>query len=538
MENLETIIEVIFVIIFLFGRFFLRLLTSGKTTAPKKSAHSAEPAAPTTPAPQPAPQVKPEKAPISRKLPWQIMNVSKLARKKTPTIKGMAAAVLAALEIQHERAKAIANTCSYRNFEVLQQLALRYGSQIKELISQLQDLQDDQKLTRNHVDTYNKAVAAADSRLNSFENVLNERTSANAAYFDAADRILADLVNSTARRHRGGQALYQNLFGGVVISESSVEGALFGVRVAEEDIAKPARWSVISFELHLAIARHGRFADRLSGDLGLPKALASMAYFRTSGRLVSTGLVSSWITWLYADVSATLQMGQAYAAALLQQIEKGGDLPTLTRFSVDGRGHIDTMPLISRLVVVHGVLHRMGVFDMKDFNNRTAKIIEQYPDIIINMPGKGDVPIPGATVNADLFQVAISMVDTPLSVLGGDTLKEVVGNDFGPGQLKQLAAMGTGLRRAKPQFNARPTRLVMAIYEGLKQERNAERRIESAALKSLQKHQPTKAPRSPRHIHLHGSPQTLEDVFSPACLPKTIMIGALSKNRGGISPRR
>ena len=539
MDNLDTIIEVIFVIIFLFGRFILRLITGGgkkDKAAQQKAAPERESLSPAEPAPsmKAAPAKAPTSAPLSTPAPQRPGIAKRVKKKEAPSLNRMSDTIQAALEVQKERAKSIESTCNYRNFLVLKQDLQRYVEQIRGFIAELETARDQKALNRTMLNNFTDAVNVIDDRLSVFDAAIKERTTSHSAHFNGADLILTDLVATCRQRHRDGESLYQYLFGGVLLDQKLVKGGLFGAEVSQAHVANPREWPHIAASLHYAFAQRGRYGTQMAGELGLPQAVNSISYFLTTGRLMSAGLISSWMDWIYADVAATLQMGEAYAEALAAKCEKTGDGNELAGLAIDRRGRVSGMPLISRLVTVHAALQSIGVFDMEAFNARVAKIVTQHPNLSVDIQGRGQVPLQASAINSDLFKVAASVVNTPFSVLHGYTVEEIAGTDFGRGQTTYLQTLAESLRKGKPDYSVRPSRLVIAIHMAIKAERNAERRVESAALQSLQKQEKAKAPQL-QHTAEWKAPASLEDVFSPAFLPQTVMIGTLSKTRGGIS---
>ena len=538
MDNIETIIEVIFVVIFLFGRHILRLLLGGKKTTGSKK--------PKVPPQQPATTPKRAPARMSRRMqpPPQRSKAANVSRrpglaKQTrpaagPSLAKMSDTILAAFEVQQERARSIATTCSYRNFTVLRRSLALYNTQIDNFITKLADARDQQALHRSMMDNYANTIQVIDERLSVFESALNERTTSYAAQFNCADQLLEDVVNTCRQRHRGGDTLYPYLFSGVLLNPGILKGGLFGVVVPEQHIIRPREWSHIVGAFHETMAKRGKYATKIAAELGLPMAGNSITYFLSSGRVISAGLISSWMTWIYADVAATLQLGEAYALAMLTKCEQRTDQPEFSHFAINRRSQVANMPLISRLVTVHAVLRKMAVFDMAEFETRLGALISQHPEIAADIEGRGEIPLTSTTVNGDLFQVAASLVDTPLSILGNYTVEEIAGTDFGPGLRSHLQTLSENLRHGTPQYDTTPTRLAIASQMALQTERNAESRIEKAVLASLQPHK-TQGVASPRHRFTHQSPRTLADVFSPEFLPQTVMIGAVSKTRGGVS---
>jgi hypothetical protein len=447
----------------------------------------------------------------------------------------MADAVLASLEVHEERSRALANTCHFRGFTELNENILRYDVQIRELIAQMTNAKDSKSLNRSAVDNYDKAVRVIDERLDVFDAVLKERGTSLGQQYNGADRILADLIATCQKRHRGGQSLYQYLFPGAVHNPQILKGGLHGVIVSQDDIAQSERWSSLAFHMHLAVSQRGHFATKIASDMGLPQATGSMSYFLSSGRLMAAGLIASWMDWIYADAAATLQLGEAYAWPFLAQCERNDQTAAFTLFDMDSRSRVSRMPLLARLITVHAVLQKMGIAELDAFAARVAELMKRHPHLTLEIQGKTQVPIVASDVFGDLFQVVFSLVDTPLSVLDSYSPEEIWGTDFSTAHQKQLAATAESLAAGQPVFNTRPIRLLLAAHLARKQAHNAERRIEAVMLKSLKARENVQSMVSMPTFFGAGFPKTLEDVFSPEMLPRTIMIGALARSRGGIS---
>ncbi|MBN2717213.1 MAG: hypothetical protein JXX14_15275 [Deltaproteobacteria bacterium] len=538
MDNFETVIEVIFVIFFLFGRFFLKLLVGGGKKSPRKS-QPAQPEVPPQKATAPhharSNDTTPTRTQSASPAPKRPGMVRWTRKKEAPSLGKMCESLKATFEVQKERAKSIANTCDYRNFTVLRTDVLSYAAQLDEFIRRLADAQDQKSVNRTMIDNYTGTAQLIDDRLSVFEQTLNERASSYSAQFNCADRIVRELTSRSRRRHRAGETIYQYLFGGVVLNPEIVRGGLYSVTVSQQSLNRPRAWSLIGAAFHEAIAHHGKYGTKIAGDLGLPQAVNSMSYFMATGRLMSTGLISSWMPWIYADVATTLQLGDAYAWAMLTKCEQGSDLPDLTRFSVNRRGQTLGMPLVPRLVSIHAAMQQLAVFDTVAFGDRVAALLSLHPNLTIDIEGREMVPLEAAAINGDLFQVAATLGATPLSVLGGNTIEEIAGTDFNTEQMSEIQNIADELRKGKARYGVRPLRLIIAIHMALQKERNAEARIEAAALESLQQHKHSAAKQQRLPMTGSKAPSTLEDVFSPVFLPQTIMIGALSKSRGGIS---
>lgn len=533
MDNIETILQVGFLIIFFFGRFILRMLLGGKKRAPKLPAPAKKKARQKVfrpaPAPSPPPSNRLRKSATDKRMPQSV------AKPVAPSLARMADAVLASLEMHEERSRIIANTCHVLGFNRMDETIQLYDAQIRELIAQVTDARDSKTLNRAAVDKYDKAVSVIDERLDVFEAVLQERGTSLGQQYNAADRILADLIATSQKRHRGGQSLYQYLFPGVVHNPHVFKGGFHGVVVSQDDIAQTGRWSNLAFHMHLAVSVRGHFATKIASDLGLPQANGSMSYFRSSGRLMAAGLIASWMDWIYADVAATLQLGEAYAWPFLARCEQDEQTAALTFFGMDSRSRVSWMPLVARLITVHAVLQKMGIAELDEFAARVAELMSRHPHLTLEIQGKTKVPIVAADVYGDLFQVVFSLVTSPLSVLDSYSPEEIWGTDFGPAHQHQLATTAESLAAGQPVFNIRPVRLLLAAHLARKQAHNAERRIETAMLKSLKSPENIQSVVTTTTLPGAGLPRTLEDVFSPKMLPQTIMIGALARSRGGIS---
>jgi hypothetical protein len=532
-DNIETILQVGFLIIFFFGRFILRALLGGTKRVPKLSppAKKAERPKVSRPAPvtEPAPSRRPRQSTMHERMPRFA------ARAAAPSLARMADAVLASLEVNEERSRALANTCHFRGFSELNENILLYDARIRELIVQMENAKDSKSLNRSAVDNYDKAVRAIDERLDVFDGVLKERGTSLGQQYNGADRILAEMIATSQKRHRGGQSLYQYLFPGVVHNPRILKGGLHGVIVSQDDIAQSERWSSLAFHMHLAVSERGHFATKIASDMGLPQATGSMSYFLSSGRLMAAGLIASWLDWIYADTAATLQLGEAYAWPFLSQCERDDQTAAFTLFDMDSRSRVSSMPLLARLITVHAVLQKMEGAAPDEFAARVAELMKRHPHLMLEIQGKTQVPIVASDVFGDLFQVAFSLVDTPLSVLDSYSPEAIWGTDFRAANQKKLAATAELLADGQPVFNTRPIRLLLAAHLARKQAHNAERRIETALLKSLNAQENVQSMVTAPTSVGTGLPQTLEDVFSPEMLPQTIMIGALARSRGGIS---
>lgn len=555
MDNFETIVQVVLVVLFVFGQFLFRLFVKGVKGAGKKG---------TLPAAQPEEEWLEDDDDIIQN-EWNTEDSSELGRpapvkrtelKSTPmgamgskvgALRGMtrnssdslsksAALVLESLELQKDRAKTLVTTCSYRNYSVLTSAVEKYVPRLEKLTEQFREKQNAKQVTRALIDEYNQAILLLDCRLSFFDGVVGERATSNAGNFNTVDRVIADMSSYYRQRHPAGASMYRNLVDVAVSSENAEGGGVHGVVLPLDVVTTAKRWSQISAAVAETFITRGQLANKTTSDLGLPAALTSMSYFLTTGKLMSAGLVSSWCKWILSDVAATLQTGIAYANTLLDECEKGGEDTALTHFAIDRRGEVLSMPMLARLISVYAVLKRMDVFELSDVEERVVKVMSHHPEVVIEVQGRGTIPLDINGFSADLGHVAASLTHTPLSGLGQFSLDEIVGTDFNEATLSKIDRAAGLLRRGKKVTFCTPTELVIAVSKAVKKERNAESRVEGAAQKSLAGQLHLKRPGEDSLSILTTCEATcLAHVFSAKHLPNTIMLGAIAKTRGGIS---
>lgn len=534
MDNLDTIIHVVLAAIFIVGPFLFRLFAKGAKIA-KMTVEQLEKKSSAPPKNIVAPQRAKE---VRARSTVKQMERRKHAAPKEAGLSKLADVTLATLELQKERSKIMETTCSYRDFAVLSALIARYTATLVKQIEHLRQLKDEQQLTRNSLDEVVELVNVIEARLVFFDTLVTGRGSSHTQYYNCADVLIQNMLAPYTAKMRHQKFIY-SVVAAAVMESSQSGGGLHGVPLAHETIVTPRLWPQISFTLAHTIFEIGKFGTKTSSDLGLPSAITSMSFFLSSGRLMSAGLVSSWMPWIFADVAASLQLGISHGWTLLEECEKTSSNELLTRFRVDKRGAVRAMPLLSRLMVVSTVLQRMSVFDMQEFGMRFDKLCSQYPEISIDVDGRASIPMQASALEGDLQQVAISLIGTPLSVLGDFSLDEVVGTDFSPPRMQQYMDFVDRIRKGKGLFNVSAADVAVVIALALNRERNAEGRIASAALKTLSQVTGRTVRKGARTADAKRNvPTELADVFSSTHLPNTVRIGAISKARGGISLRR
>ncbi|MBN2343954.1 MAG: hypothetical protein JXX29_08530 [Deltaproteobacteria bacterium] len=537
MDNIETIIQVVFVIIFVFGQFLFRLFVKGMKGRVDKG--TVQPM-PTVPDELPvAPETVNEDRTVEKPKPLRKSKRGRTnAESEAALLRKASASVLARLNLQQDRLKMLVTASEYRNYHVLSGVLSEYVSRIQRIIDQFDEASDQKKMPRSLVEDYNQAIQVLEDRLVFFDGVLNERSASFEKQYNTADMVAENLCFRYRHGHPNGEQYFKNMIGLVVGEQNTGGGGLYGIPTPAAFVKSPRAWSAISYTVAKTVVAQGRMATKVAAELGLPAALTSMSYFLSSGRLMSAGLVSAWMPWLMADVAATLQMGLAYGWVLLDECESVDDSNSLSVFSIDKRGAVSSMPTLARMVAVYAVLQKMAVFDLELLTDRVSRLFTQNSVVKVDIAGRGAIPISLDGFRSDLESVAIALVDTPLSVLGQFSFDELVGTDFSPTRQAFFGETAEQLRRGHSVSDCTPVEIAIAASLAVHKERNAESRIESAALKSLSgKKQRLMQHRASASIP-GTSPSTLADVFSPQYLPGTVMVGAIARGRGGLVTRQ